>query len=131
MATLNLTSTITSSGLTSDVISSTVLKTATVDVGGITRENITATSAGSANILFTAADWTPTATKSVYVYVKNAHTSNWVKLIFTTTDTQHEMYIAAGQWALFPWTGSVGPGGVNIEAFASANPTLIEYGVFF
>ena len=65
MATINLTSTINSTGLTSDSISINILKSATVTTGGIARKSTTAV-VGSKEILLAGADYpNPTATTSV------------------------------------------------------------------
>jgi len=125
MAQVNMTSTITASGLTSDTISSTVQKVATVTTGGISRTTVVPTVIGSAAVFLTAADWTPTATASAYVYIKNAD-SGWVRLLTTVTGANDEIYLAAGDWTLFPWTAAV-----NIEAYAQNANALVEYGVFF
>ena len=99
MAQVNMTSTITATGLTSD-----------------TR---------SATVLLAAADHTPTATASAYVYLKNA-SAGWVRLRTTATAANDEVYLAAGDWTLFPWTAAV-----DIKAYAQNANSLVEHGVFF
>ena len=116
MAQVNMTSTISATGLTSDTISSTVQKVATVTTGGISRTTVVPTAIASAAVFLTAADWTPTATASAYVYLKNA-SAGWVRFLTTTTGTNDEIY---------PWAAAV-----NIEAYAQNANALVEHGVFF
>ena len=71
MANLNLTCTTTASGLTSDVISSTVLKTRTVTEGGITRMTISEVVGGTPHVVAAAADYS----EGSIVYLKNASSS--------------------------------------------------------
>tara|TARA_R110000737_G_C14161489_1_gene409625 strand:- start:84 stop:473 length:390 start_codon:yes stop_codon:yes gene_type:complete len=128
MATLNLTATINSTGLTSDSISVNILKTATVTTGGIARMSTTAVDSSKV-ILLAGADYpNPTATTSVYAYIKNAGptTIRLSVLNNTATNNEDEMSLAPGVWALFPWD-SVG----NITVYqVSAGTALIEHGVF-
>ena len=125
MAQVNMTSTISATGLTSDTISSTVQKVATVTTGGIARTTVVPTAIGSATVLLAAADHTPTATASAYVYLKNA-SAGWVRLRTTATAANDEVYLAAGDWTLFPWTAAV-----DIKAYAQNANSLVEHGVFF
>jgi hypothetical protein len=123
MAQLNLTSTITAAGLTSDTISSTVLKTATVTQGGITRENIIAV-VGSPATVIAHADHAAGS----YVYLKNAGGLNlFIKIEATASGTVYDMYLIPGDWALFPWAADTS----DIRVYASAvSGCLLEYGVF-
>ena len=123
MATLNLTSTITAAGLTSDTISSTVLKTATVNQGGITRENITAITGAPATVIAHADH-----AAGSYVYLKNAGALNlFIKIEATAAGTHWDMYLTPDTWALFPWAADTS----DIRVYASSNTgCLLEYGVF-
>ena len=129
MATLNLTSNLNAAGLTTDTISSTVLLTnATITTGGISRVSTTAVQA-SKEVLLTAASFpSPTATTSVYVYIKNAG-PNVLRLSVlnnTSNNAEDEMSLASGDWAMFPWASAT-----NITMHqASAGTTVVEYGVF-
>ena len=128
MATINLTSTINSTGLTSDSIAVNVLKAATVTTGGISRTSTTAVQASKETLLAHASYPDPTATSSVYVYIKNAGsiTIRLSVLGNTTNDTEDEISLAAGAWTLFPWQSNT-----NITVYqTSAGTTLIEHGVF-
>ena len=131
MATINLTSTINSTGLTSDSIAVNVLKSATVSVGGIQRVLIPATQIVSAKAVFLAhADYADaSATNSTYVYIKNAGTITCrLSLIGNTSnDAEDEVSLAAGQWTIFPWRADT----ANITLYlASGTANLVEYGVF-
>tara|TARA_R110000737_G_scaffold337870_1_gene358426 strand:- start:164 stop:538 length:375 start_codon:yes stop_codon:yes gene_type:complete len=123
MAQLNLTSSITASGLTSDTISSTVQKVATVTQGGISRTNITAVVGGTAQVVAAHADHTAGA----YVYLKNAGALNLFIKTEAGVNAIYNIYLTPGEWALFPWAAD----NANIIAYASAaSGCLIEYGVF-
>jgi|TARA_R110000824_G_scaffold343847_1_gene530547 hypothetical protein len=128
MATINLTSTINSTGLTSDSISINILKSATVTTGGIARKSTTAV-VGSKEILLAGADYpNPTATTSVYAYIKNAGTITLRLSVLnnTASNAEDEISLAAGAWTLFPWDSVA-----NITVYqVSAGTTLIEHGVF-
>tara|TARA_R110000751_G_scaffold98485_4_gene191529 strand:+ start:760 stop:1149 length:390 start_codon:yes stop_codon:yes gene_type:complete len=128
MATINLTSTINSTGLTSDSISINILKSATVTTGGIARKSTTAV-VGSKEILLAGADYpNPTATTSVYAYIKNAGTITLRLSVLnnTVSNAEDEISLAAGAWTLFPWDSVA-----NITVYqVSAGTTLIEHGVF-
>ena len=129
MATLNLTSNINAAGLTTDTISSTVaLTNASITTGGISRVSTTAVQASKAVLLSHAAFPDPTATTSVYVYIKNAG-PNVLRLSVlgnTGNDTEDEMSLASGDWAMFPWASAA-----DITMYqASAGTTVVEYGVF-
>ena len=122
MATLKLTSTLTSTDLTSDSISSVVAKSATVTQGGITRDNITAVVGAPLTLI-------PHANHAAgsYVYFKNAGTLNLSIKIGAGAATIFEIYLIPGTWAMFPWTADTN----DISVYASgATGCLLEYGVF-
>ncbi len=123
MATVNLTSTITSTNLTSDSLLSTVLKSATVTQGGISRTNVTAV-VGAPLTLIPHASHSPGA----YVYLKNAGSLNiYVKIEATASGAVYDMFLDAGSWALFPWAADTS----DIRVYASgATGCLVEHGVF-
>ena len=128
METINLTSTLNSTGLTSDSIAVNVLRAATVTTGGISRMSTTAVAASKA-ILLTAANYpNPTVTSSVYVYIKNAGTTTIRLSVLgnTASNAEDEMSLAPGVWTLFPWASTV-----NITVYQTAAGTaIIEHGVF-
>ena len=122
MATINLTSTLNSTGLTSDSIAVNVLRAATVTTGGISRMSTKA-------VLLTAGNYpNPTVTSSVYVYIKNAGTTTIRLSVLgnTTSNAEDEMSLAPGVWTLFPWASTA-----NITVYQTAAGTaIIEHGVF-
>ena len=131
MATLNLTSTINATGLTSDAIASNVLKSATVSTGGIQRVLIPATQIVSAKaVLLAHADYAAaSATSSTFVYIKNAGTITCrLSLVGNTANNaEDEVSLAAGQWTVFPWRADT----ADITLYlASGTANLVEYGVF-
>ena len=129
MATINLTNKTVTSDLTSDAISSTVKKTATVTQGGISRTNITAVVGSSASDMTVIEHVDHSA--GAYVYLKNAAASGglnlFVKFEATAAGATYEMYLTPGEWALFPWAADTS----DIRVYASAGTgCLLEYGVF-
>tara|TARA_R110002020_G_scaffold407619_2_gene617592 strand:- start:282 stop:674 length:393 start_codon:yes stop_codon:yes gene_type:complete len=129
MATLNLTSDISSAGLTTDtILSNVVLTNATITTGGISRTSTTAEVGTKADLLVAASYPTVTDTKSVYVYIKNVG-PNVVRLSVidnTASNAEDEMSFAAGDWAMFPWASAT-----NITMYqTSAGTSVVEYGVF-
>lgn len=123
MATLNLTSTINSTGLTSDAIAINVLNSATVNTGGISRKNITAVVGGTAEVVAAHADHSAGS----YVYLKNAGALNLFIKTEAGANTIFNIYLAPGDWAMFPWSADT----ANITCYASAaTGCLLEYGVF-
>jgi|TARA_R110000765_G_C18818476_1_gene595506 hypothetical protein len=124
MATLNLTSTISASGLTSDSISSSVLKSATVTQGGIARMNITSVVGGTAQVVAAHADHTAGA----YVYLKNADATRTIFIkVGAGAIAINDITLLPGAWAVFPWSAATS----NIEAYASAaTGSLLEHSVF-
>ena len=84
---------------------------------------------GCKEILLAGADYpNPTATSSVYAYIKNAGsiTIRLSVLNNTGNDNEDEISLAAGAWTLFPWDSVA-----NITVYQiSAGTTLIEHGVF-
>lgn len=128
MATINLTSTLNSTGLTSDSIAVNVLKQATVTTGGISRMSTTAVVGTKAVLLAAASYPNPTVTSSVYVYIKNAGTTTIRLSVLgnTASNAEDEMSLAPGVWALFPWGSAT-----DITVYQTAAGTaIIEHGVF-
>ena len=129
MATLNLTSNINASGLTTDTISSTVLLTnGSITTGGISRVSTTAVVASKEVLLDASSFPNPTNTTSVFVYIKNAG-PNLLRLSVinnTASNAEDEMSFASGDWAMFPWAAAT-----DITMYQStAGTTVVEYGVF-
>jgi hypothetical protein len=124
MANLNLTCTTTASGLTSDVISSTVLKTRTVTEGGITRMTISELVGGTPHVVAAAADYS----EGSIVYLKNA-SSSAINLYVKTeagANAIYQLYLTPGDFACFPWSAAV-----NIICYRDGGSNgLLEYGIF-
>lgn len=123
MATVKFTCNTTSTDLTSDSVASTVLKTATLTQGGITRDNITAEVGAPATIISHA-----NHTAGAYVYLKNAGALNlFIKFEATASGAVYDMYLTPGDWAFFPWAADTS----DIRVYASAaTGCLLEYGVY-
>ena len=129
MATLNLTSTIAASGLTTDELSSTVLLTnASITTGGIQRVSTTAVKASKAVLLDASTFPNPTNTTSVYLYVKNVgpKTIRLSVLNETGNNEEAEISLTAGTWMMFPWAAAT-----DVTMYQTAAGTsVVEYGVF-
>jgi hypothetical protein len=129
MATLNLTSSISATGLTTDIIASTVfLANANITTGGIQRVSTTAVKASKAVLLDASAFPDPTNTTSVYLYVKNVG-PNIVRLSVlneTGSNDEAEISLSSGTWMMFPWASAT-----DITMYQTAAGTaVVEYGVF-
>jgi hypothetical protein len=120
MGTLKAKIAIDTSDLNTTTINQLYEKDLTVTKGGILVGEIDATTVGASVVLLAAADHA-SGTK---VYIRNKHASNTLNINFNST-TQSELQLKAGEFAFFPWTGSV-----DIKAWASAVDTTIEYGTF-
>ena len=129
MATLNLTSSISATGLTTDIIASTVfLANANITTGGIQRVSTTAVKASKAVLLDASAFPDPTNTTSVYLYVKNVG-PNIVRLSVlneTGSNDEAEISLSSGTWMMFPWAAAT-----DITMYqTTAGTTVVEYGIF-
>lgn len=124
MAQLNLTSSITAAGLTSDTISSTVQKIATVSQGGVSRTSITAVVAGTPEVIGAHA----AHAAGTYVYLKNADTVRTIYIkVGAGATAVNDITLLPGAWAMFPWGATT----TDISAYASANNgSLLEFGFF-
>ena len=118
MATLNATAKFTSTDITKDSLLLENLKTYTVNTGGILTKNITVNAEGSAVKIFESDDHA-SGTK---ILLHNKSTTLTIKIKLTAAST-HEMTLAPGAWAFFPWKAAV-----DITAFASATTgAILEY----
>lgn len=121
MATVNLTSVITSSGLTSDTISSTILKSNNaITQGGITRTTIASTT--SAVLLAHASH-----AEGTYVYLKNAGSTYTLRFKYEGgADSIYQLELQPGDWAVFPWSAAV-----DLKVFSNnATGSVLEYAAF-
>jgi len=121
MATVKLTSTIASTDLTSDNLSSVVLKSATVTQGGIVRDNIIAVKGGPATLIAHSEH-----SAGAYVYLKNAGSLN-LSFKMTAGAGDHDIHLLPGSWGLFPWAANTND--ITVYA-AAADGCLVEYAVF-
>ena len=129
MATLNLTTGISVTDLTTTSIASTVaLTNASITTGGIQRVSTTAVKASKAVLLDASTFPNPTNTTSVYLYVKNVgpNTIRLSVLNETGSNDEAEISLTAGTWMMFPWAAAT-----DVTMYqTSAGTTVIEYGVF-
>ena len=126
MATLKTSINLSSSDIiTSSTLGVTVNKTLTLDHGGIQRKKIIATSAGaSATTIYEADDFAAIA----YIYIKNLDTteSDYIYVYDETSSGDPVILkLAGGDWAWLPTIADK-----TLKAYASVDPTNIEFGVF-
>ena len=93
--------------------------------GGIVKAVVKATAKGTdATTLYTADDFAAIA----YLYIKNLDTTStdyvWI-YDDTTSGDPRLLKLAGGDWAWLPLVGDY-----TVRAYATTNPTDIEYGVF-
>ena len=123
MATVTAQINLTSTDLLSDELSVSVSTDVTAaNTTGLARRPVTATSVGgSATLLFEASDFSPPA----YLYVKNTD-STASDFIFvydgTTSGNPVILKLAGGDWAFLPLNA-----GIQLKAYATTNPTLVEF----
>ena len=122
MATLKTILGLGSEEVTSGELLTSITKDLTVTEGGILTTEIDVTTEGTAVTILTAADHA-LGTK---VYLRNLHATNTLKFK-CTGGTNYEIVLKPDQWAFFPWTAETG---LDIEVFASAVDTTLEYGTF-
>jgi hypothetical protein len=126
MATLNANISLSSSDIiTSSTLQIGVTRALSLDHGGVQRRKVVATAKGAtATTLYTADDFAAT----VYLYIKNLDTTAtdylWV-YDDTTAGEPRILKLAGGDWAWLPLVGDL-----TIRAYATTNPTDIEFGVF-
>ena len=123
MATVTAQINLTSTDLLSDELSVSVSTDVTAaNTTGLARRPVTATSVGgSATLLFEASDFSAPA----YLYVKNTD-STASDFIFvydgTTSGNPVILKLAGGDWAFLPLNA-----GIQLKAYATTNPTLVEF----
>ena len=123
MATVTAQINLTSTDLLSDELSVSVSTDVTAaNTTGLARRPVTATSVGgSATLLFEASDFSAPA----YLYVKNTD-STASDFIFvydgTTSGNPGILKLAGGDWAFLPLNA-----GIQLKAYATTNPTLVEF----
>lgn len=127
-ATVTNTLTLTSSNLTTDVISLSVVNTITgATQGGVTRQKIVGTAAASAVII--ADKDLFTAGAKVWLYNPSAATSN-EKVYVSFDSTTANIVLSGGDWALVPWSAAGGSAPIDLEAWAEVSNNILEFGIF-
>jgi hypothetical protein len=120
MATLTPTLTLSSTNLTSDSLGLTV--TDSLDIAGDFKSSKIIIATGTNN----GVSIIPTSYNKCYVYAKNTDSSISFTLGPDNDGTADWMILAPGEWAFFPWDGSV-------ELFANATSgttAVLEYMIF-
>ena len=126
MATLNANISLSSSDIiTSSTLQIAVTKAISLDHGGVQRKKVIATAAGAtATTIYTADDFAAVA----YIYIKNLDTTA-TDYIYVYDDTTSGdpviLKLAGGDWAWLPTNADK-----TLSAYATTNPTNIEFGVF-
>jgi hypothetical protein len=134
MATLKTTLVLGSEEVTSvvDLITS-IKKDLAIKEGGILVTEIDATTEGTAETILTACDYVGAGGETkIYVYLKNKHATNTLKVKLSGT-TDHQITLAPGEAAFFPWLVKCteeNPTDLDIKVFASGIDTTLEYGAF-
>ena len=123
MATVTAAISLTSTDLLSDNLSVSVNTSITAaNTSGLARRPVTATAVGSgATTLFEASDFSAPA----YLYVKNTDTtaSDFIYVYDDTTSGDPVILkLAGGDWAFMPLNA-----GLTLKAYATTNPTLVEF----
>ena len=128
MANANLTLTLTSSDLTSDAISLTVLNTlAGATQGGVIREKIIPTVIGSGQVIVDEDLYT----KGARVWLYNPSTATSGEKIYVSVDSvSDQIILSGGDWAVIPWAASDSSAPVDLAAYAETTGNILEYGVF-
>ena len=126
MATLQANISLSSNNIiTSSTLAIAVSKALTLDHGGVQRKKVVATSAGAtATTIYTADDFAAIA----YVYIKNLDTTatNYIYVYDNTTAGDPVILkLAGGDWAWLPTNADK-----TLKAYATTDPTQIEFGVF-
>jgi len=130
MATVTAAVTLTSAAgdLTTDALTLSDSTSVTVtDMGttGLARGKVTATAAGSsATTIYTADDYAA----PVYIYIKNTDSTS-TDYIYVYNDTTSGdpivLKLAGGDWAFIPSIADK-----TLKAYATTNPTIVEFMVF-
>lgn len=123
MATVTAQISLTSTDLLSDDLSISVSTDVTAaNTTGLARRPVTATGVGgSATTLFTASDFSAPA----YLYIKNTDStaSDFIYVYDDTTSGDPVILkLAGGDWAFMPLNA-----GLTLKAYATTNPTLVEF----
>tara|TARA_R100001463_G_scaffold5551_4_gene18780 strand:+ start:18203 stop:18595 length:393 start_codon:yes stop_codon:yes gene_type:complete len=129
MATVNTTLTMTSSDLTTDAISLSVLNTiSSATQGGVSRLKLATTAVSGATIVAPAAKFTEGA--KVWLYNPSTTTDGTERIYVSFDEATGQVVLKGGDWALVPWSGSTRATDKNIEAWGQAADAILEFGIF-
>ena len=129
MATVNSTLTLTSSDLTSDSISLSVLNTlASATQGGISRVKLATTAIAGATVLAPAAKFTEGA--RIWLYNPSTTTDGTERIYVSLDEATSTVVLKGGDWAVIPWSGSTRTTDKNLEAYGQTADAILEFGVF-
>ena len=129
MATVNATLTMTSSDLTTDAISLSVLNTLSSAVqGGVSRVKLATTAIAGATVLAPAAKFTEGA--RIWLYNPSTTTDGTERIYVSLDEATSTVVLKGGDWAVIPWSGSTRTTDKNLEAYGQTADAVLEFGVF-
>ena len=129
MATVNATLTMTSSDLTTDAISLSVLNTLSSAVqGGVSRVKLATTAIAGATVLAPAAKFTEGA--RIWLYNPSTTTDGTERIYVSLDESTSTVVLKGGDWAVIPWSGSTRTTDKNLEAYGQTADAILEFGVF-
>ena len=129
MATANATLTMTSSDLTTDAISLSVLNTLSSAVqGGVSRVKLATTAIAGATVLAPAAKFTEGA--RIWLYNPSTTTDGTERIYVSLDEATSTVVLKGGDWAVIPWSGSTRTTDKNLEAYGQTADAILEFGVF-
>tara|TARA_R110000744_G_scaffold55333_2_gene116994 strand:- start:197 stop:589 length:393 start_codon:yes stop_codon:yes gene_type:complete len=129
MATVNATLTMTSSDLTTDAISLSVLNTLSSAVqGGVSRVKLATTAIAGATVLAPAAKFTEGA--RIWLYNPSTTTDGTERIYVSLDEATSTVVLKGGDWAVIPWSGSTRTTDKNLEAYGQTADAILEFGVF-
>lgn len=129
MATVNNTLTLSSTDLTSDSISLSILNTITsATQGGISRLKLATTAALNATIVAPSAKFTEGA--KVWLYNPSTVTGGNERIYVALDAATGQIQLNSGDWAVVPWKGGTRSTPTNITAWGQVADNVLEFGVF-
>jgi hypothetical protein len=129
MATVNATLTMTSSDLTTDAISLSVLNTLSSAVqGGVSRVKLATTVISGATVIAPAAKYTEGA--RIWLYNPSTTTDGTERIYVSLDESTSTVVLKGGDWAVIPWSGSTRTTDKNLEAYGQTADAVLEFGVF-
>ena len=126
MATVNATLTMTSSDLTTDAISLSVLNTLSSAVqGGVSRVKLATTAIAGATVLAPAAKFTEGA--RIWLYNPSTTTDGTERIYVSLDEATSTVVLKGGDWAVIPWSGSTRTTDKNLEAYGQTADAILEH----